>query len=311
VRIAIFGTGGAGGGFGASLAKAGEDVAFIARGEHLNAIRQHGLHVEGHDGETVIHPAMAAAEPAEIGEVDAVILGVKTWQVRSSAEAMEPLIGPETIVLPLQNGVDAADQLVQILGPEHVLSGLARVTSYIVSPGRIRQHGAGSITFAELDGSRSERVDRLRTTLENAGIRAPVPDDMQAALWGKFLHAASLGGLGSVCRAPVGVVRRLPETRQLLEAAMQEVWLTAKARGVAIHDDEVSRAMAGIDGMQETATMSLQRDIIAGKPSELEAWSGAVVRYGEAAGVAVPTHSFIYHALLPQELRARSQEHFD
>jgi 2-dehydropantoate 2-reductase len=312
MRLAIFGTGGAAGYFGARLAQAGEDVIFIARGEHLRAIQQHGLHVESVEGDVTIQPAHAASDPAEIGSVDAVILGVKTFQVPESAEAMRPLIGPQTVVLPLQNGVEVSEQLAEVLGREHVLGGLASIISFIAAPGRLRhQGGPSSIALAELDNHPSERLERLRAAMERAGISVSVPANIQAALWSKFLFVISLGGLGAVTRAPAGILRRLPETRRLLEAAMQEVRAVALARGVPLGDSEIARAMAVIDSLPEDGTTSLQRDIMAGRPSELEAWNGAAVRLGQAADVPVPTHAFIYHALLPQELRAGGQERFD
>jgi 2-dehydropantoate 2-reductase len=312
MRIAIFGAGGAAGYFGGRLAQAGEDVIFIARGDHLRAIQQHGLHIESVAGDVTIRPAQATSDPAEVGPVDAVILGVKTWQVPESALAMRRLIGAETVVLPLQNGVEASDQLAEVLGREHVLGGLAEVISFIAAPGRLRhQGGPSSMALGELDARPSNRVERMRDALDRAGIPVSVPANIQAALWSKFLFVTPWGGLGAVTRAPAGVLRRIPETRLLLDAAMQEVRDVAVARGVPLGDEDVARAMALLDSLPDSGTTSLQRDILAGRPSELEAWNGAAVRLGEAAGVPVPTHAFVYHALLPLELRARGQERFD
>jgi 2-dehydropantoate 2-reductase len=312
VRIAIFGTGGAAGYFGARLAQAGEDVSFIARGEHLRAINEYGLRVESIIGNVTIRPARATSNTAEIGVVDAVILGVKTWQVLDSAKAMHPLIGPNTMVLPLQNGVEVIEQLAEVLGPAHVLGGLANIISRIVAPGQL-QHAGGptSIVMAEIDNRNSERIDLLRAALERAGVSVSIPTNIQSALWSKFLFVISWGGLGAVTRAPAGLLRRLPGTRRLLEVAMHEVRALALARGVHLDDDEVVRAMALIDSLPEAGTTSLQRDIIANRPSELDAWNGAAVRLGLAAGVPVPTHSFFYYSLLPQDMRARGQERFD
>jgi 2-dehydropantoate 2-reductase len=312
MRIAIFGAGRAAGYFAARLAQAGEEVIFIARGEHLRAIQQHGLHVESVGGDVTVRLAHATSDPAEVGSVDAVILGVKTFQVPESAEAMHPLVGPETVVLPLQNGVEVSEQLAEVLGRGHVLGGLASIISFIAAPGRLRhQGGPSSIALAELDNRPSERLERMRAALERAGISVSVPANIQAALWSKFLFVISLGGVGAVTRAPAGVLRRLPETRSLLEGAMQEVRAHALARGVPVSEDEVPRAMAVIDSLPEDGTTSLQRDIMAGSPSELEAWNCAAVRLSRSAGVPVPTQAFIYHALLPQERRARGQERFD
>jgi 2-dehydropantoate 2-reductase len=311
MRIAVFGTGGAAGYFGARLAEAGEEVSFVARGDHLHAIQDHGLHVESVLGDVSVQPATATDNPSQIGPVDAVILGVKTWQVPDSAEAMRPLIGPETVVLPIQNGVEASQQLADVLGREHVLGGLAAIISYVVAPGRLRHEGGPTtIALAELDSSPSERVERLRATLENAGVSVAVPSNIQAALWAKLLIVTSFGGVGAVARAPAGVIRRLPETRQLMASAMQEVRAVALALDIPISEDQIKAVWSTIDSLPDGATMSLQRDIIDGRPSELEAWNGAVVRFGNAASVPVPVHSFIYGALRPQELRARGGERF-
>jgi 2-dehydropantoate 2-reductase len=305
MRIAIFGTGGAGGYFGAHLAQAGEQVVFIARGEHLQAIREQGLRVETTRGE-IIARAEATDDPAQVGAVDAVLVGVKTWQVMGAARAMRSMIAPQTFVVPLQNGVEAAAQLASVLGPRYVLGGLCGTISRVVGPGRIRSIGETNfIKFGELDNHESERVARLQRVFERAGVKAEVPSDIQAATWEKFIFVASYGGVGAVTRAPAGVIRALPETRQMLERGMQEILLVARARRVDLADGIVEKTMALMDALDESATTSLQRDISAGKRSELDAWNGAVVRLGREADVPTPLHEFIYHSLLPSELRAR------
>jgi 2-dehydropantoate 2-reductase len=163
MRVAIYGTGGAGGYFGAHLARSGEDVTFVARGQHLRAIQAHGLCVETPAGEIVIHPAKAADDPMQVGPVDVIFVGVKAWQVEEAARNMQPMVGPQTLVVPLQNGVEAPSQLVAVLGPEHVLGGLCGTISWVVAPGRIRNIGAANfIKFGELDNRRSERGERAR-----------------------------------------------------------------------------------------------------------------------------------------------------
>lgn len=311
MRIAIFGTGGAGGYFGAQLARAGEDVTFIARGEHLHAIRTQGLQVETPDGEIVIQPAQATDDPAQVGAVDAVIVGVKAWQVTKATHAMQPMIGPHTVVVPLQNGVEAPSQLSAGLGADHVLGGLCATFSWIVRPGRIRSiGGAHFIKFGELDKRASERVERLRQAFERAGVKVEVPSDIHMALWEKFLFVVSFGGVGTVTRAPVGVIRAMPQTRQMLKQCMLEIIALARARGVTLSDAVIEKSMMFIDSLPPSGTTSLQRDMVEGKPSELESWNGAVVRLGHEAGVETPLHTFIYHCLLPLELRARGQLEF-
>lgn len=308
MRIAIFGTGSAGGYFGAQLAHGGEDVTFIARGKHLEAIRAQGLHVETPKGEIVIHPAKASEDPGQVGVVDVVIVGVKAWQVKEVAQAMQPMIGTDTIIVPLQNGVEAASQLAAVLGADHVLGGLCGTLSWVTSPGRIRSMGeAHFIKFGELDNRPSERVERLRTAFEQAAVKVEIPADIQVALWQKFLFVVSFGGVGAITRAPIGILRTVHETRRMLDGCMREILAVANARGVTLADGIVEKTMAFIDSLPSGGTSSLQRDIIAGKPSELESWNGAVVRLGCEVNVPTPLHEFIYSSLLPLELQARGQ----
>jgi 2-dehydropantoate 2-reductase len=305
VRIAVFGTGGAGGYFGARLARAGDDVVFIARGENLRAIREHGLIVETPQGEFCVR-SEATDDPATVGPVDAVLIGVKTWQVVEAARALRPLLGADTFAVPLQNGVEAASQLASVLGAERVLGGLCGTLSWVAGPGRIRSIGrVNFVKLGEEDDRASDRAERLRAAFERAGVDVEIPVDFRRALWAKFLFVVSLGGVGAVTRVPVGVVRTLPETRRMLTQAMEEILAVARARGIALPDSAIAETLAFVDTLSPDGTTSLQRDIAEGKPSELEAWNGAVVRLGREAGVPTPLHAFLYESLLPQERRAR------
>ena len=311
MRVAVLGAGAVGGYFGGRLARAGEEVILIARGAHLEALCRRGLRVESIQGDFVVQPVLATDEPEEVGAVDVVLVGVKAWQVPEAAWAMRPLIGPETFVVPLQNGVEAPAQLAVTLGDGHVLGGLCKIISSLVEPGHVRHAGMEPyVAFGELDNRPSERAERLRRTFERAGVRAEVPPDIHVAMWEKFLFIASFSGVGAVARAPVGVLRRLPETRQMLKGAMDEVVAVAQARGIALVEEAISRTMALIDGLPPGGTASMQRDIVAGRPSELEAQNGAVVRLGQEVDVATPVHTFIYHSLLPQERRAQGEVDF-
>jgi 2-dehydropantoate 2-reductase len=311
MRIAVFGVGGAGGYFGARLAEAGEDVTFIARGEHLRAMREHGLRLESMKGDALIQPAQATDDPASVGVVDVVLLGVKAWQVEEAAQAMRPMIGPETLVLPVQNGVEASGQLAAALGAEHVLGGLAVIISFLAGPGQIRHAGTEPfIAFGELDNQQSARTERLRDVFLQAGVNAAIPPDIHVALWEKFVFIVAISGVGAITRAPAGVIRTLPETRQMLEQVMRETLLVGQARGIALTEQAIIKAFAGVDGVVASGTASMQRDIIAGRPSELEYQNGAVVRLGQEAGIATPVNAFIYHSLLSQELRARGKLQF-
>ena len=306
MRIAIFGVGGAGGRFGAFLARGGQEMVFLARGAHLQAIRETGLTVETPEGEILVRPAVATDDPAEAGPVDVVLLGVKSWQVEEAGRALGPMLGSDTFVVPLQNGVEAADQLAAILGPERVLVGLCRTLSYLVAPGRIRSVGAvHTVDFGERDNRPSERSRRLLAVFENAGIRASIPADVHVALWQKLLMVVSLGGVGAVEQKPIGTLRSDARTRSMIRQAMAEIFAVARARGVPMPEDSVDRAVEFVDTLAPDGTSSLQRDIADGRPSELEAWNGAVVRLGREAGVATPVHAEIYERLLPLERRAR------
>ncbi len=312
MRIAIFGTGGVGGYFGGRLAQTGADVAFIARGEHLQTMRQHGLKIDSIKGDFVVHPIQATDDPEEIGPVDVILTAVKTWQVSEAVQAMRPMVGAETFVVPLLNGVEAPTQLAEDLGPEHVVGGLCGIISFIAGPGHIRHVGADPfIHFGELDNHASERVESLRRAFaQTTGVTAKIPPDIQVAMWRKFLLIASWSGIGSITRAPLGTFLGLPRTRQMLQEVMQEVFSVAHARDIALPKDVIGKTLALLDSLPPSGTASMQRDILEGRPSELEAQNGAVVRLGQAVGVATPLNAFIYHSLLPMELKARGQVQF-
>jgi len=307
MRIMVFGTGGAGGFFGAHLANAGEDVVFIARGEHLEAIRKNGLYVEMPTEQITVSPAQVTDNPAEVRDIDAILLGVKAWQVHDAAETLRAAIGPSTFVVPLQNGVDAASELSEVLGREHVLVGLCGTLSWVIAPGRIRSlQGYNFIKFGEQDNRLSQRAEQLLAAFKRTGISVDIPEDIHKALWEKFLLVTSFGGVGAVTRAPIGAVRARPETRRLVERCMEEVLALAHAKRIALSPTIVADTMGILDTTPRDGTASMQRDIRDGKPSELEYWNGAVVRLGQEQGIPVPTHQFIYHSLLLQEQQARA-----
>lgn len=309
MRIAIFGTGGVGGYFGGRLAQAGESVVFVARGAQLEAIRRDGLRVESQAGDFVVRPAEATDDPGAVGPVDAVIVCVKAWQVAGAARAISPMLRPDSFVVPLQNGVEAADQIAAVVGAERVLGGLCKIVSYVAGPGLVRHAGVPPrIEFGERDGRPSDRVAALRRAFEKAvGVSVGTPADIDAAVWEKFLFIAPFSGVGAVTRVPAGVLRRVPETREMLQNAMQEVFDLARARGIALREGAVARTLGFVDALPPDATASMQRDILEGRPSELEHQNGTVVRLGRESGVPAPVNEFIYGSLLPAELRARGR----
>jgi 2-dehydropantoate 2-reductase len=307
MRIAIFGTGGVGGYFGGRLAQAGEDVTFIARGEHLRAIQTSGLKVDSVNGDFVISPAKATNNVSEIGEVDLVIAGVKAWQVPEAAREMKPLVGSNTTVLPLQNGVDAVPQLASELGADRVIGGLCKIVSFVVEPGHIRHAGfTPSITIGEVDNERTHRIATIEQLFSRAGVETTIAPDIQVALWMKFLFIASFSGVGAIANALAGKLRTDPELRSQMLRAMEEIHGVARARGINLPENAIDTVMAGVNALPEDATSSMQRDIAAGKPSELESQNGAVVRMAHERGIKVPTHEFIYETLRPSEEKARA-----
>jgi 2-dehydropantoate 2-reductase len=307
MKIAVYGAGAVGGYFGGRLAQAGQEVTFIARGAHLDALLQNGLGVESLQGDFAIHPAKATDNPHAVGTVDLVLCCVKSWQVSAAADAMPPLLGTQTVVIPIQNGVEAHTTLARILGAERVLPGVCRLISMIEAPGRICHTGAVPyLAFGEVDGRSSRRAEAIEQALAAApGFTVEISRSIIADLWKKFMLIAPWSGIGALTRSPIGVVRSIPETRDLLTGCMREVFAVARASKVDIAEDVVEGIIGFIDKLPPDGTASMQRDIMAGRPSELHEQSGAVVRFGAKAGVATPINRFVYHSLLPQEQSAR------
>jgi 2-dehydropantoate 2-reductase len=275
------------------------------------AIQQTGLRVDSPKGAFLILPAQATDDPHAAGEVDCLLVGVKAWQVSGAASAMKPMVGEQTVVLPLQNGVEAPKELAAVLGAGHVLGGLCKISAQIVAPGHIRHMGMEpTIAFGEIGewAYTGERVERLRQVFSRAGVVAETPADIQAAMWEKFLFIAAISGVGAVTRVPVGEMRSLAGSRRMLEQVMEEIQAVARAKGIRLGEDVVSRTMAFVDGLPAGSLPSMMRDILDGKPSELEYQNGAVVRMGQESGTPTPVNTFIYSSLLPQERRARGAQ---
>ncbi|HSB88562.1 MAG TPA: 2-dehydropantoate 2-reductase [Anaerolineales bacterium] len=302
MKIAIAGAGGVGGYFGGLLALAGHEVTFLARGEHLQAIRQRGLRViSSTHGEFVISPARAEEDPARVGPVDYVVVAVKTYHLEALAPRLAPLVAPDTAVVPLLNGVTAHEVLRRHLPGPAVVGGLCAIFTQIESPGVIRMGGkTKTVVVGELDGPPSERLNRLIEVWKGQGLDASQSNDILAALWNKFVFIASAGGLTSLARLPIGAVRSLPPTRELLTEALGEVEAVARSLGVRLAPDVVEKALATVDRFEPEVTTSMQRDVAAGRLFELEAFSGTIVRLGQEHGVPTPVHRAIYALLLPQ-----------
>ena len=312
MKIAIFGAGAVGGYFGGRLAQAGHDVTFIARGKHLEAIKTNGLLVQSLHGDFSISPAKATDQPETIGTVDVVLCCVKSWQVSEIVQPLRSLLAQDTVIIPLQNGVEAHTKLSLELDRGRILPGVCRLISMIDAPGCIRHAGADPyITFGEMDGRLSRRAEEVARVLSGAkGFTVDVAKDIFSELWKKFMLIASWSGVGAVTRSPIGIFRSLPETRALLMNSIREIYDVARANGVALEETELAAIIGFIDKLPPDGTASMQRDIMAGRPSELDEQSGAVVRFGQKGGVATPVNQFIYSSLLPQERKARGEMAF-
>jgi 2-dehydropantoate 2-reductase len=308
MHIVVFGAGGIGGYFGGRLAHAGEEVTFIARGEHLQAMQANGLSVESINGNFTVQPVNATNDTSNVGSVDAVLVCVKMWQIPEAARAILPLLGPDTLVVPLENGVEAPSQLAEILGREHLLGGLCRISSRIASPGNIQHVGLEPyVAFGELDNHPSSRSRNLLQCFKNAGVSSEIPADIHVAIWQKFLFISAVSGIGAITRVPMGTFRSTQGTRQLLEEALEECYAVAIAHGVHLPANSVSNTLAYIDTLPSGTMASMHRDIMGGRPSELEAQNGALVKLGRIYNIPTPVHSFIYYSLLPQENISRVQ----
>lgn len=299
MKILVAGSGGVGGYFGAKLARARESVTFLARGEHLRAIRSGGLRVKSASGGEWVVRSPATDDPATLGHVDLVLFCVKSFDTEKVARAVLPAVGADTTLLSLQNGVDNAAKIEAIAGPGHVMGGVAYIFSTIHAPGVIAQTHGGKIAFGELDGSESERGRRLLRVFEGAGIPAELSTQIQRLLWEKYLFITALGGLTALTRCPVGVIREVPETRRLFVALLEELAALAKAAGISLSPDAIEATIAAADALPPGAYSSLHYDLTHGKRLEIDALQGYAVRLGEQLGVPTPALSAVYAALAP------------
>jgi len=302
MRIAVIGAGGVGGPFGAALARGGNDVTFVARGAHLDAMRRLGLRIEGAFGSVHVSPTQATDDPAEIGPVDVVLFCVKLWDVESVAEKIRPLIGPDTAVIPIQNGIDSAARLAPILGEGHVMGGVALINAVIEAPGLIRQPGAMQrIIFGELDGRRSARAEAFLAACEKSGLDATLTDGIEVALWEKFIFLVATSSVTAIVRQRVGVCRSDPETHRLFLDVLEEVAAVARAKGIPVRDDIVADRMAFIDASTPQSMASMAVDLVRGNRLELPWLAGKAVTLGRELGVPTPTTRVIWAALKPYE----------
>jgi 2-dehydropantoate 2-reductase len=300
MRVTVMGSGGTGGYFGGLLARAGEDVTFVARGAHLRALRSGGLAVRSRLVGDFTIPARATDDPAEGAPADLVLFCVKAYDTESAAAALRPAVGPDTVILPVQNGIDSAERIGRVVGPGHVIGGLAAVSSVIVAPGVI-EHRAGpdAIQLGELDGRPSARTQRIVDALRRAGIKAQPRPDIRVALWEKFVLICGLSGLTALTRLPLGAVLGCAETRALCRQVMEETHAVGRAAGVALPDGVAERTLRFFEASDPAIRGSLYYDLAAGRRLELETLNGTVVRLGRERGVPTPANFAVYAALKP------------
>ena len=308
MKIAIMGTGGVGGYYGGLLAKAGKDVTFIARGAHLQAICKTGLQVKSVHGDFQVSKAKATDKPADVGPVDLIIFATKTYQTDEAAKAIKPMVGKDTVVVPLQNGVDAADRIGQVVGMDHVLGGATWLSAAIEAPGVIGQYSEfRRIALGEFSGKTTPRLTSVYDLLKETGAAVEVSDNILKVLWTKFVFIASVSAMGSLTRVTFGEYRGVPEARAVLGEAIGEAAAVAIARGVKLDADILAKTQAFIDSSAPGIKPSMQRDVEAGKPSELESLIGVVVRMGAEKNVPTPLMRFAYAMLKPGELKAQQR----
>ena len=299
MRIAVMGSGGVGGYFGGMLARAGEEVTFIARGAHLEALRAHGLTIQSRlmgDFTLAVH---ATDDPRAVGEVDLVLMCVKTYDLDAAAAQILPLVGPRTMILPLQNGIDSAERLARVVGPEGVLGGVAYVIATRVAPGVIAHVGQNQIIFGELSGGTSRRTEHLSDVFRRTAIIGELHPDIRVPRWEKFILLAGSGGVMALTRLPLGPILACPETSALFRGAIEEATAVGRALGIPLREDCVDHHWAFVSRQDPSARSSMLNDVMAGHRLELEALNGTVVRLGRQLGIPTPLNFAVYAALKP------------
>lgn len=299
MRIAVLGAGGVGGYFGGRLAASGADVTFIARGAQLEALRARGLRLDSPKGNATIHPVQVAGSPASVGPVDLVMFTVKMYDAEAAAASLAPLVGPGTIVVPFQNGVESVDILTHAIGRDAVGGGTAYIAAVVSEPGVIKHTAMDTLIFGELDGTRSPRLERFLAACQRAGFEARLSTNVHADIWAKFIRLTVFSGMTAVTRMPLGTSREDPELYAMMEAAWQEGMAVARSRGVTLAPGLLDEIRQMTSSLPPHAKSSMLEDLERGKRLELPWLSGAIVRLGEASGVPTPTHRMINAVLRP------------
>ena len=305
MKIAVMAAGGVGGYFGARLAKANHEVSFIARGAHLNAIRDKGLKVESLCGDIDLPNAKATNQPSDIGPVDVVIFAVKLGDMEEAAKACSPLLGENTAVIPFLNGVDAPTTLTKLLGPKHACGGVTYIFSSISRPGCIHHVGKfARLVFGELDGRPSKRLKAFEAACSRSGIESLLSEDIMGAIWEKFSVLVPLSGITASARSPIGPLRAEPLGYDIFTAAMTEAISVGKAKGIALPDDLQGRHIKFFNDLSDEMKTSMLIDLEAGRALEAPWLSGAVSRMGREVGIATPVNDTLFAVLQPHVMGA-------
>ena len=305
MNIVVIGAGAVGGYFGGKLTQAGFDVTFIARGKTLEAIKTNGLLVKSINGDFVVHPKVTD-NINDIKNPDLIILGVKSWQIIDIAKQLKPIINENTLVLPLQNGADNADKLLSVLYAQNVLAGFCKIVSKVDAPGIINHFAyEPEIVFGEYDNQKTERLKNIKTVFDKGEFNNTISDDIHLDIWKKFLFIATVSGVGALTRSIFGVMREDDDVRQIMYQTANEIVAIANAKGIDLTNSDVEMVLKIVDNLDYNATASMQRDIMEGRPSELENFNGYIVKMGKELHITTPVNSFTYHCLLPMEKKAR------
>jgi 2-dehydropantoate 2-reductase len=305
MKIGIIGTGGVGGYFGGKLALAGFDVTFVARGANLEALQKNGLTVKSILGDFKIDMVTATKKIEDLKHTDLILICVKAWQVKEIAEKLKNVISEHTLIIPIQNGVSAAEELIEQLGESNVIGGLCFIISKLESPAVINHFGIEpAIVFGELNNSITPRVEKIKEIFDTAGINSKISEDINSDLWKKFITIC-VSGLLAVTKTTYGELRELKQTRKMMVDLIKEIYRLSQKAGVNIKQDFVSKTVALIDTYPHNSTSSLTRDVWDGKPSEIDYQNGTVVKLGNKYGIETPLNKFVYNCILPMELKAR------
>ncbi|PKV48381.1 ketopantoate reductase [Aquimarina sp. MAR_2010_214] len=306
MHTVIIGVGGVGGYFGGKISDSGQKVTLVARGEHLEVIKKNGLQVKSINGDFVTHPFHATDQIGTTEKADIVLICTKSWQVAEAAKLIKPILKEDTVIIPLQNGADNAEKVCSVVETKYVLGGLCKIYSKIEAPGIISHFGhQPEVVFGELDKSETERLQKVKKVFDKAGFNNAISKDIEVDIWSKFMFITAVSGIGALTRATIGEVYENPETHRILEQTATEIYNIGIAKGVSLPEDIVSRILAFIGKQPYDSTASMQRDIMEGRPSELDNFNGFIVKEGAKLGVLTPVNTFIYSCLQPMETKAR------